>query len=144
MSAAGAHLLSDLRLRLHFNELRPVYTLDADGRDLAIVRGRENLGQAILIRLLTPRGELTPLAHPEYGCRLHTLIGRPNTATTRNLMKVHILEALQAEPRVAEVVSVVVEEAQERSTMVAVELRVVPVGETSVVVIGPFTLELAP
>ena len=49
---SDAHLLSDLRLRLHHHALRPVYTLDADGRDLAIVRGRENLGQAILMRLL--------------------------------------------------------------------------------------------
>jgi phage baseplate assembly protein W len=145
---ANAHLLTDLRLRLLHHELRAVYAVDNDGRDLALVDGRENLGQAIVIRLLTPRGELTPLAHPDFGCRLHTLIGRQNTATTRNLMKLHILEALQAEPRIAEVVGVVVEEARgsraERATEVTVEVRVVPVGETDVVVIGPFTLELSP
>jgi hypothetical protein len=59
-------------------------------------------------------------------------------------MKLHILEALQAEPRIAEVVGVVVDEAAGRRTAVAVEIRVVPVGENGVVVIGPFTLELAP
>ena len=138
------HLLTDLRLRLHHADARPVYTVDTDGRDLTLVSGRDNLGQAILMRLLTPRGELAALAHPDYGCRLWELVGRPNTETTRNLMKLHILEALAAEPRVAQVEDVTVDDVPSTRGMVAVTIGVTPAGATSPVVIGPFTLEVTP
>jgi phage baseplate assembly protein W len=141
---ADEHLLHDLRLRLHHADARPVYTLDTDGRDLRLIGGRENLGQAILMRLLTPRGELAALAHPDHGCRLWELVGRANTATTRNLMKLHILEALAAEARIAKVESVTVDDVPGTRGTVAVEIRVTPVGAATPVIIGPFTLDVAP
>ncbi len=95
------------------------------------------------MRLLTPRGELAALGHPEYGSRLHELIGRQNTETTRNLVKLHILESLAAEPRIEEVVELAVTPAPGTRERVNVLLQVRPVGETAVVAIGPFTLELA-
>lgn len=76
------------------------------GVDLAIVSGVDNLSQALLLRLLTPRGALTDLGHPDYGCRLHTLIGEPNTETNRNRAKLFVLEALGQEPRIGRVLSV--------------------------------------
>jgi phage baseplate assembly protein W len=141
---ADAHLLTDLRLRLHHADARPVYTIDTDGRDFTLVSGRDNLGQAILMRLLTPRGELSALAQADYGCRLWELIGRANTETTRDLMKLHILEALAQEARIAKVEDVTVEDVPSTRGMVAVTIAVTPVGATSPVVIGPFTLEVAP
>jgi phage baseplate assembly protein W len=141
---ADAHLLTDLRLRLHHADARPVYTIDNDGRDLRLVGGRDNLGQAVLMRILTPLGELSPLAHPDYGCRIWELVGRPNTATTRNLMKLHILEALAGEPRIAKVQKVTVDDVPGTRGTVAVEIRAFPVAATTPVVIGPFTLELTP
>ena len=93
--AANRQLLTDIRLKLLHREIRPVYSVDTDRRrvpnrpdplmDLGVVSGLDNLGQAVILRLLTPKGELAPLAHPEYGSRLHELVGRQNTATTRNL-----------------------------------------------------------
>ena len=139
---ADAHLLTDLRLRLHHADARPVYTIDNDGRDLTLIGGRDNLGQAILMRILTPLGELTALAHPDYGCRIWDLVGRPNTDTTRNLMKLHVLEALAGEPRIAEIQEVTVGDVPGTRGTVAIELRVLPVAATSPVVIGPFTLEI--
>jgi phage baseplate assembly protein W len=140
---ADAHLLTDLRLRLHHRELRPVYTVDSDGRDLARVSGRENLAQAIVLRLLTPRGELAALGHPEYGSRLEDLVGRDQTVTTRNRIKLHVLEALQAEPRIASVEEVLVAPRADSRTAVDVQVRVRPVGAgAAVVVVGPFTLGL--
>jgi phage baseplate assembly protein W len=146
------HLLTDIGLTLRRAELRPVYTVGTDLRrvpgrserliDLGIVSGKENLGQAIIMRLLTPRGELSELAHPEYGSRLHELIGRQNTETTRNLLRLFILESLQAEPRIEEVLEVTVEPAPGRRDTVGVFLRVKPVGATPALTIGPFTLEL--
>jgi phage baseplate assembly protein W len=141
---ADAHLLTDLALRLHFADARPVYTVDTDGRDLTLISGRENLGQAILMRILTPMGELAALAHPDYGCRLWDLIGRPNTATTRNLMKLHILEALALEPRVAKVLKVSVDDVPGTRGTVAIEIAVLPVAASNPIVIGPFTLEVTP
>jgi phage baseplate assembly protein W len=137
-----SHLLTDIRLRRLHRAFRPVYTVDGDRRDLALVGGRENLGQAILIRLLTPRGELADVAHPDFGSRLHELIGRANTDTVRDLAKLFVLEALQAEPRVDEIVEVTVTPVAGQPDRFDILVRVRPVGETTVVAVGPFTLEL--
>lgn len=147
------HLLTDIRLGLRHRELRPVYEVDTDRRsvptrpgvlvDMGVVSGSRNLAQAVIMRLLTPRGELSALGHPEYGSRLHELIGRQNTETTRNLMKLHILESLQTEPRIEELVEITVEPDQVGRDRVNVLLRLKPLGETGTATVGPFTLELA-
>lgn len=71
--------------------------------DLQVVEGLEAATQMLVNRLKTRRGELTPLGHPDYGSRHHELIGEPNVERTRNLIKKHILVALNQEPRVQEV-----------------------------------------
>jgi phage baseplate assembly protein W len=68
--------------------------------DLVTVAGRENLAQALMLRLLTPRGSLAALGHAQYGSRLHELIGRNKTAALRNLCRAFILEVVAQEPRV--------------------------------------------
>jgi phage baseplate assembly protein W len=110
--------------------------------DLARVSGRRNLEQAIVIRLLTPRGELTAVGHPDYGSRIHELIGQPNTENTRNRLRLFILEALQQERRVAEIVEVAVSQTPGVRAGVSVRLRVLPIGDTNILDLGPFTLEL--
>ena len=90
--------------------------------DLRTVGGAENLQQALLLRFLTPVGELAALGHPRYGCRLHELIGELNNDTTRNRAKMFVLQALADEPRVAEVVSVSV--TPSRADPVQVDIRV--------------------
>jgi phage baseplate assembly protein W len=74
--------------------------------DLEPISGVGNLEQALLMRLLTPRGALEGLGHPEYGSRLQTLIGELNSETNRNRAKLYVLEALAQEPRIGEVLSV--------------------------------------
>jgi phage baseplate assembly protein W len=159
----GRQLLRDIRLVLKHRELRPVYEVDTDQRtvpnrpdrlsDFGVVSGRDNLGQAILMRLLTPRGELSALAHPEYGSRLHELIGSRNVATSQNLAKLFILESLKLEPRIRKVVSLTVQPApvagEKRDVSVErvsllISLAVQPVDDAAVLQVGPFTLELAP
>ncbi len=149
---AAPQLLTDIRLQLRHAELRPVYTVATDTRrvpnqpqpltDFGLVAGRDNLGQAVIIRLLTPRGELAALGHPEYGSRLHEVIGQQNTATTRNSIKLYILESLQQEPRIESVLGVTVEPDLDRRDLVTVLLQVNPIGEATTVTIGPFILEL--
>jgi len=147
------HLLQDLKIELKQQQFRPVYRVREDRRpapggvgqirDLGTIVGRDNLSQAVIMRLLTPRGELTALGHPEYGSRLHVLIGQVNTDTIRNLVKLHILESLKREPRIAKS-TVEVTLSPGRRSSVDVRLQVTPIGSTDVVTIGPLTLELGP
>lgn len=150
--AEDRHLLTDIRLALRHSELRPVYVVDTDRRrlptkpglfvDIGAMSGRDNLAQAIILRLLTPRGELSSLGHPQYGSRLHSLIGEQNTETTRNLAKLYIMESLQMESRIEKVLELSVEPVKGNRSRVNVRLCVKPVRTTETVAIGPFTLEL--
>jgi phage gp46-like protein len=71
--------------------------------DLATQTGRDNLAQAIINRLLTRRGELTTLGHPEYGSRLHELIGELNNLRIRALAELYIRDCLAQERRIEKV-----------------------------------------
>ena len=68
--------------------------------DLDVMDGRRNIAQALLMRLLTPRGTLAGLGHAAYGSRLNELIGRRKTEELRNLCRAFVLEAVAQEPRV--------------------------------------------
>ena len=145
-------LLTDIRLSISRNTLYKEFTVATERRripnttvqieDMQLVSGRDNLAQAIAIRLLTPRGELAALAHPDFGSRLHELVGRQNTETARNLAKLYILESLQNEPRVSEVLNVTVTPTPGTRDMIDIFVQVQPIGDADVVSIGPFTLEL--
>jgi phage baseplate assembly protein W len=149
---AFEHMLTDIRLDLRHASLRPVYRVATDRRrvptragvhdDIGVVDGLDNLEQAVFLRLLTPLGELAPLGHPEYGSRLYELIGEQNTETRRNLARLFILQALALEPRIAEVVEVVMAVDPAHREGVRVTIRARPAGATDIVVIGPFVLEL--
>jgi phage baseplate assembly protein W len=72
--------------------------------DLAVIGGIEEAATQLLVnRLQARRGELAPLGHPNYGSRHHELIGEPNTERTRNLVKLHVLDCLRHEPRIAKI-----------------------------------------
>ncbi len=80
-------------------------TTTASG-DLATVFGRANLAQAILNRLLTRKGELAKLGHPDYGSRLHTLVGELNNARTQGIAALYIRECLTQEARVEKITGI--------------------------------------
>ncbi|HEY3485262.1 MAG TPA: hypothetical protein VGK49_07750 [Ilumatobacteraceae bacterium] len=65
-----------------------------------LLDGRHNLGQALILRMLTPRGTLTDLGHANYGSRLHELIGENKNESNRALCKAFVLEVVAQEPRV--------------------------------------------
>jgi phage baseplate assembly protein W len=100
--------------------------------DLAPHTGRENLAQAIALRLLTPVGSLAALGHPTYGSRLQDLLGRRKDESNRLLCRAFVLEALAAEPRI-DPGATVVEFDRERETidafMVAIDVRPVTGGD---------------
>lgn len=74
-----------------------------DTRDLGLARGVDALRQALVLRLLTPRGSLAALGHAGYGSRIHEVIGRENTRSNQLLLRAIVLETLLQEPRVASV-----------------------------------------
>ncbi|MEM6621911.1 MAG: hypothetical protein AAF674_06750 [Pseudomonadota bacterium] len=94
--------LSDLMLRpsrradsaLHLDRRATVA-----GYDLDLVKDRDAVGQAVWLSLAIPRGELTQLGHPNFGSRLHLLIGELMTETTLTRSIAYIREALRGDPR---------------------------------------------
>jgi phage baseplate assembly protein W len=94
--------------------------------DLGTVRDRANLAQALTLRLLTEQGALEPLGHPDYGCRLVTLIGRLNDETTRSLARLFVIEAVRQEPRVKALTALSVETAPGSPDTIRIELSVAP------------------
>lgn len=121
---------SDIKLQV---EADPAYYgLGADlmvGKkgDLQVVSGRENLGQAIMQRLMTRRGELSDLGHPGYGSRLHELIGRPNNQATRDLVRLYAKECVMQEPRVKDIVDIKVSPVSSDPYAVILDITVVPI-----------------
>jgi phage baseplate assembly protein W len=112
------------------------------GHDLAAVVRADNLKQALLLRFLTPVGELALLGHPDYGSRLFELLGELNSETNRNRAKLFALEALQAEPRVKEIRSVTVTQNRADRTRIDIRVSLVPVdGDTLLNLVFPFFLE---
>lgn len=92
-------------LRLAFRESAD---LAVSNGDLETVSGRDNLQQALMLRLVIHQGELAALAHPRYGSRLHELIGEPMDRANLDLLRRFVRKALKSDPRVSEVVSVTV------------------------------------
>jgi phage baseplate assembly protein W len=113
--------------------------------DLDSLSGIDNIKQALLLRFLTPVGELAVLGHPDYGCRLVELIGEPNVERTRNRAKMFVLQALGAEPRIQQVLSVqVTPRAGDRSRIdITVEALTVE-SSTPLNLVFPFFLDRRP
>jgi hypothetical protein len=74
--------------------------------DLTLAIGNDNIVQALSLRLRVRKGELAPLGWPDYGSRLHELIGEPDLARTRLKAQVFARDAVGADPRVKQVVAV--------------------------------------
>jgi phage baseplate assembly protein W len=151
MPALDGRLGSDLRLlrdlerqnsRDRGSDLATIQRPETNQRDLETLSAADNLRQALLMRFLTPMGELAGLGHPEYGSRLFELLGERNTETNRNRAKLFVLQALGSEPRVQEVRSVRVTQNRADRARVDIDLSLVPIdSDTPVNLVFPFFLE---
>ena len=83
-----------------------------------------------MLRLLTQRGALAPLGHPDYGSRLVELIGRVNNDTTRNLARLHTLEALKQERRVKEILDLTAATIKDQPDTIRIGFSVLPLNDT--------------
>lgn len=73
--------------------------LQADNSgDIEVVQGVENLRQATINRLLTPKGSL--FLHPEYGSDFYKYIGRKNTEEVMTMIEDEITSTIQKDNRV--------------------------------------------
>ncbi len=114
----------------------------APRQDLETLTGEDNLKQALLLRFLTPVGELAQLGHPSYGSKLFDLLGLPNNETNRNRTKMYVLQSLKAEPRVEKVISVIVAQNERDKTCMDIKAELKAVDRDEPVVIEfPFFLE---
>lgn len=76
--------------------------LVADNRgDIQVVQGVDNLRQATITRLLTPKGSL--LGHPKYGSDFHNILGSRNTYETLIMLEDEIVSTLKMDSRIDEV-----------------------------------------
>jgi len=109
--------------------------------DLEALDGVDNLQQALLMRFLTPMGELAQLGHADYGSRLHELIGERNVEANRNRAKLYVLQALNAEPRVKAVRSVTVTTNPADRTRIDIAVSLVAIdSDTPLNLVFPFFL----
>lgn len=74
----------------------------------ATVSGKDNLVQALTMRLLVYRGHLEQLGHERYGSRVADLIGEPLDRANLGLLRRFVRQALKEDPRVEEVTSLTV------------------------------------
>ncbi len=74
--------------------------------DLGLAVGNVNAVQALTLRLRVRKGELALLGWPDYGSRLHELIGEPDLPRTRLKAQAFARDAVEADPRVKKVESV--------------------------------------
>jgi phage baseplate assembly protein W len=114
----------------------------AGGQDLEPLTGEDNLKQALMLRFLTPVGELAQLGHPAYGSRLFDLLGLPNNETNRNRAKMYVLQALKTEPRVKEVLAVRVTQNRSDRTRMDIEVSLKPIDSDTILnLVFPFFIE---
>jgi len=94
--------------------------------DFAIIFYENNLKQAIIDRLRTAQGELT--LHPNYGSRLHELLGANSTDDTLVWARMFTREALLQEPRIEKILSVTAEYKEESmGEVIEISISVQPI-----------------
>ena len=124
------------------NDLSTRIRIETNRFDLDIHSKVDNLVQALLLRFLTPVGELAQLGHADYGSRLFELIGELNTETNRNRAKLFTLQALQAEPRVKEVRAVDVTQNKADPARMDIKVSLLAIdSDTLLNLVFPFFLE---
>lgn len=85
----------------------------------------DNLKQAIVLRLKTAKGTLA--LNPEYGSRLHELIGQVPTPDLLGLAKAHIKDAMLQEPRVESITKLSANYQDSLKNVINIQLIVQPI-----------------
>jgi phage baseplate assembly protein W len=106
--------------------------LDTGPGEMETLGGKDNLVQALKLRLLVYKGELSGLGHARHGTRIHDLIGEPLDRANIELMRRYVRQALMEDPRVEEVTRVVVQPRPDTPGAVDVDVAVLAVDGSGV------------
>ncbi len=130
-------------LRLKDEEMGVDLTISPTG-DLQTISEELNVGQAVISRMRTRKGELLDLGHSQFGSRLYELVGEPNNEATRALVRNIAKETLNADPRIKEIRRIDVKPSRLDPHRVDVEITVIAIqSETPINIVYPFYLEVA-
>jgi phage baseplate assembly protein W len=97
-----AYLGKDIMVDLKNRDLR-----FGDSNDFMFTKWKDNIKQAMVIRLKTPLGFYSQ--HPNYGSRLFQVIGSPINDLTISFAKGVVFEALLSEPRIEKIKDIDIE-----------------------------------
>jgi phage baseplate assembly protein W len=97
--------------------------------DLAVAQGADNIAQALTLQILVRRGELARLGWPNYGSRVHELIGEPNNLRTRTRLMAFARSAIESDPRVVEVSNIRAEPLAGERDVVRLEMDVLLISQ---------------
>ncbi|WP_426731154.1 DUF2634 domain-containing protein [Myxococcus faecalis] len=111
-------------LRLSFKESGGVDLDWSDDGGAATVSGKDNLVQALTMRLLVYRGHLEQLGHQRYGSRVADLIGEPLDRANLDLLRRYVRQAIKEDPRVDEVLQLTVSARPDLPGAVEVRARI--------------------
>jgi phage baseplate assembly protein W len=106
--------------------------LDTSRGEMTTAGGKDNLVQSLRMRLLVYQGELSGLGHANHGTRIHDLLGEPMDRANIELMRRYVRRALLQDPRVVEVIRVVVTPRRNEPGAVDVDAAVSAVSGDSV------------
>lgn len=130
-------------LKLNDEEMGVDLVVSPNG-DLQTVSEEYNVGQAVISRFRTRKGELLDLGHSRFGSRLYELIGEPNNERTRELVRNIAKETLNADPRIKEIRRIDVKPSRLDPNRVDLEVTVIAIkSETPINIVYPFYLEVA-
>lgn len=74
-------------------------------QDIQTIHGISNLEMQLWHRIMTLKGELTELGHPEYGSNVPLFIGKPQTTIWMERILFECQMAVAADPRIASITS---------------------------------------
>lgn len=130
-------------LRLKDEEMGVDLTISPTG-DLQTIAEELNVGQAVISRMRTRKGELLDIGHSQFGSRLYELVGEPNNEATRTLVRNIAKETLNADPRIKEIRRIDVQPSRFDPHRVDLEITVIAIqSETPINIVYPFYLEVA-
>ncbi len=93
--------------------------------DLALTQGTDNISQALMLRILVRQGELARLGWPDFGSRVHELIGEPNNLRTRVRLMAFARAAVEKDPRVVEVTHIKAEQAERSLVRLEMDIQLI-------------------
>lgn len=91
---------------------------------LSKVSGVDNLVQALTLRLMLDKGELSVLGHPRYGSQIRDFLGEPLDRANRELIRRYVRKTLLEDDRVEEVLEIKVRHKDERQDSIQVSAQV--------------------